>query len=403
MKSPKAKLFWSVLTAAIVAMALGGCDSDRSATARPETAAKPRQVQLVAAAESLVARTVTATGTLAAEDQVLLGAKVVGRLSEINVDLGSRVRKGQAIARIDPEDYRLRVKQAEAALQQARARLGLPVDGTNDRVDPLETAIVRQAEALRNEARLTHDRMQQLWGRQLIARAELDAAISQLTVAEGRYQDAIEEVRNRQAVLAQRRSELEIARQQLTDTVIVSPIDGAVRQRQASVGQYMAAGAPVATLVRIHPLRLQLAVPEREAGAVRIGQEVRLSLEGDPNAYAGRVVRLSPAIAEENRTLSIEAEVPNEKGVLRPGAFAKADIIVAAGQKIVTVPLDAIVTFAGIEKVLTVAEGKAVEKRVRTGRRVGTTVEITEGVSAGDRVVVKPGNLVAGQAVTVVN
>jgi RND family efflux transporter MFP subunit len=403
MKSAGAKLVCSLFTAAIVGLALAGCDSDRAATARPETASKPREVQVVAIAEALVARTVTATGTLAAEDQVVLGAKVVGRLSEINVDLGSRVRKGQAIARIDPEDYRLRVKQAEAALQQARARLGLPVDGTHDRVDPLETAIVRQAEAVRNEARLTHDRMQQLWGRELISRADLDAAISQLTVADGRYQDALEEVRNRQAMLAQRRSELEIARQQLADTVMVSPIDGAVRQRQASVGQYLAAGTPVATLVRIHPLRLQLAVPEREVGPVRVGQEVRLSVEGDPNTYGGRVVRLSPAIAEENRTLLIEAEVPNEKGVLRPGSFAKADIVVAAGEKIVTVPVDAIVTFAGIEKVLTVAEGKAVEKRVRTGRRLGTTVEITDGVSAGDRVVVKPGNLVAGQPVTVVN
>jgi RND family efflux transporter MFP subunit len=403
MKSAGAKLFSSFLTAAIVTLALTGCESDRSATARPENAGPPRQVRVVAAAEALVARTVNATGTLAAEDQVVLGAKVVGRLGEINVDLGSRVRKGQAIARIAPDDYRLRVKQAEAALQQARARLGLPVDGTNDRIDPEQTAIVRQAAAVLKEARQTHDRMTQLWERQLIARAELDTMISQLAVAEGRYQDAIEEVRNRQAVLAQRRSELEIARQQLADTVIVSPIDGAVRQRQASVGQYLAEGAPIATLVRIHPLRLQLAVPEREAGAVRIGQEVRLSVEGDPNSYGGRVVRLSPAVTEENRTLLIEAEVPNEKGVLRPGSFAKADIVVAGGEKIVTVPVDAIVTFAGIEKVLTVAEGKAVEKRVRTGRRLGSAVEVTEGISAGDRVVVKPGNLVAGQPVALAN
>jgi RND family efflux transporter MFP subunit len=403
MRSARARWFYGLPAAAIVALALAGCDSDRPATARPETAGQARQVRLAAAAETLVDRTVTATGTLAAEDQVVLGAKVVGRLSEIHVDLGTRVRKGQAIARIDPGDYRLRVKQAEAALQQARARLGLPVDGTNDRIDPEQTAVVRQAAAVLKEARQSHDRMTQLWERQLIARAEFDAMDSQLAVAESRYQDAIEEVRNRQALLAQRRSELEIARQQLADTVIVSPIDGAVRQRQASVGQYLAAGTPVATLVRIHPLRLQLAVPEREAGAVRIGQQARLSVEGDPNTYAGRVVRLSPAIAEENRTLLIEAEVPNEKGALRPGSFAKADIVVAGGEKILTVPVDAIVTFAGIEKVLTVAEGKAVEKRVRTGRRLGSAVEVTEGIAAGDRVIVKPGNLVSGQPVAPVN
>lgn len=394
--------YGSSLAPAILAVALAGC-GDPSATALPESADAPREVRVAQATEAQVARTVSATGTLAAEDQVILGAKVVGRLSEINVDLGSRVRKGQTVARIDPNDYKLRVAQAQAALQQARVRLGLPPDGTSDQIDPDQTAIVRQAAAVLKEAKLTHDRMIELWDRNLIARAELDTAVSQLTVAEGRYQDALEEVRNRQGMLAQRRSELEIARQQLADTAIASPIDGAVRQRQASVGEYLAAGSPVVTLVRMHPLRLRVAVPEREAASVRIGQQVRLTVEGDPNEYRGRVARLSPAIAEDNRTLLVEAEVPNERLLLRPGSFAKADIIVEAGQQIVTVPAEAIVIFAGIEKVLAVAEGKAVEKRVRTGRRIGDAVEITEGVSPGDRVIVKPGNLVGGQAVTLVN
>jgi RND family efflux transporter MFP subunit len=334
---------------------------------------------------------------------VILGAKVAGRLSAIAVDLGSRVRKGQTVARIDPNDYELRVQQAEAALQQARVRLGLPADGVNDRIDPQETGVVRQAAAVLTEAKLTHARMVELAARDLISRAELDAAISQLAVAEARYQDALEEVRNRQGMLAQRRSELEIARQQLADTAIVSPTDGAVRQRQASVGEYLAAGAPVVTLVRIDPLRLRLAVPEREAASVKAGQPVRLTVEGDPDQYQGRVARLSPAFAEESRTLMIEAEVPNGRFLLRPGAFAKAEIIVEADQEVVTVPGEAIVTFAGIEKVLTIAEGKVIEKRVRTGRPVGDAVEIIEGVSAGQRVIVKPGNLVSGQAVTVVN
>jgi hypothetical protein len=99
----------------------------------------------------------------------------------------------------------------------------------------------------------------------------------------------------------------------------------------------------------------------------------------------------------------IEAEVPNRDGGLRPGSFAKAEIIVEAGEQIVTVPRDAIVTFAGIEKVLTVAEGQAVEKRVRTGRRLGEQIEITEGIAAGNQVIVEPGNLVSGQPVKVVN
>jgi len=386
----------------LLLLAAAGCGND-PARAVPSASAKPaRQVRVVPAAEVEAARTVSASGTLAADDQIILGTKVIGRLSGISVDLGSRVKKGQAIAHIDPSDYRLRVEQAGAALQQARVRLGLDASGTSDQVNIEQTATVRQAAAVLQEARQTHERMVELWKRNLVARAELDTAVSQMAVADGRYQDAIEEVRNRQAVLVQRRSELEIARQQLADTTIVSPLDGAVSERQAAVGQYLPAGAPVATLVRTHPLRLRLAVPEREAGLVRAGQIVDLTVEGDSNKYQGRVARLSPAIAENNRTLMIEAEVPNGQGALRPGSFAKADIVVESGQRIVTVPVDSIVTFAGIEKVLTVANNAAVEKRVRTGRRIGGQVEIIDGVRAGEPVVAQPGNLINGAPVQVI-
>ena len=390
-----------LLPLALAALGFSGC-TDSPATAVSKNATPTRQVRVVPATEIDAARLVSATGTLAADDQIILGTKVIGRLGEISVDLGSRVKKGQTIARIDPSDYRLRVEQAEAALQQARVRLGLPAAGNSDKVDVEQTATVRQAAAVLKEARLSHERMVELWDRKLIARAELDAAVSQLAVADGRYQDAIEEVRNRQAILVQRRSELEIARQQLADTAIVSPIDGAVSERQAAVGQYLPAGAPVVILVRTDPLRLRLAVPEREARLVRGGQIVELTVEGDPNKYHGKVVRLSPAIAENNRTLMIEAEVPNGQGALRPGSFAKADIVVEAGQRVVTVPEDAIVIFAGIEKVLTVENNAALEKRVRTGRRFDKRVEILEGVAAGERVVMRPGNLIGGEAVQVI-
>jgi RND family efflux transporter MFP subunit len=385
-----------------------GCSGETSASPSAKgkggdkpAAAAPRPVRVVAATEDNVPRTIVANGTLAAEDQVVLGAKVAGRLAELGVDLGTRVSKGMVIARIDPGDYRLRVEQAEAALQQARARLGLRPDGRDDRVDPEQTAVVRQARAVLDEARLTRERSERLAQQDLIARSQLDAAVSSLQVAEGRYQDAVEEVRNRQAVLAQRRSELELARQQLSDTSLVSPIDGAVSQRQASVGEYLAPGAPVATLVRLHPLRLRLAVPEREAANVRIGQTVKLTVEGDTAEHGGRVARLSPAIQEQNRTLTIEAEIPNEKGLLRPGSFARASIVTQASQPIVTVPASAIVSFAGIDKVISVKDGKSVERRIQTGRREGGRVEIVSGLAAGEPVVAQPGNLTGGQAVAV--
>jgi RND family efflux transporter MFP subunit len=331
----------------------------------------------------------------------VLAMKVPGRLAELRVDLGTRVRRGEVVARLDPTDFQLRLEQAQAALEQARARLGLPPQGTDDRLDPADTAIVRQARAVLDEARLTRDRMARLWEQQLIARAQLDAAVAAEQVADGRYQDAIEEVRNRQALLAQRRTELKLARQALADTVLAAPVDGVIRERRAAVGEFLAAGVPIATLVRIHPLRLVLAVPERAAADVRVGQEVQVTVEGDPTVYRGRVARLSPAIHEQSRTLTVEAEVPNERGRLRPGAFARARIVLGAAEPAVFVPASAIVTFAGVEKVLTVADGRIVERRVATGRRERDRVEILEGLGAGEPVVVEPGNLAAGQPVTV--
>jgi RND family efflux transporter MFP subunit len=346
-------------------------------------------------------RRVTATGTLAADEQVVLGTKVAGRLAELPVDLGTRVRRGQTVAKLDPVDARLRVEQAVAALQQARARLGLSPEGADDRVDPEQTALVRQARAVLDEAALTRERAERLAQQQLIAHAQVDAAVAALEVARGRHQDALEEVRSRQGMLLQRRSELELARQQLQDTVVVSPIDGGVSDRKASVGEYLAAGAPVVTLVKTHPLRLRLAVPERESGGVRIGQPVLVTVEGASGEHRGRVARLSPAITEQTRSLAIEAEVPNEAGALRPGAFAKVDIVVASEARMITVPASALVVFAGVEKVLTVDKGKAVEVRVQTGRRQGDRVEIVSGLAAGTGVVAQPGNLTHGQPVAV--
>ena len=318
-----------------------------------------RPVSVARATQGAFERTVTLTGTLAAEEQVDLSLKVTGRINEMMVDLGSPVRRGQVLARLSPTDFQLRLNQAEAALQQARARVGLPAEAADSAVVPETSGLVRQSRAVRDEARLTRDRVRTFVERGISSRADLEAAEAALEVAEGRYQDAIEEIRNRQAMLAQRRSEVALAQQQLDDTALRSPLDGAVRERHASVGEYRAAGTPVLTVVRVDPLRLRLAVPERSATALRAGQQVRVRAEGDARAYDGRLVRIGAAIDEANRTLPVEAAVSNREGTLRPGMFATADIVVTASEPALVVPADAIVTFAGVHKVLTVREGHA--------------------------------------------
>src|SRR3989442_4334937 len=392
------------LSAVALTLALSGCSGGSTAGAQEKKnnppATAPREVQVTPAAERTVARTVSGTGTLAADEQVVLGTKVAGRLAEITVDLGTRVKRGQVVGKLDQSDFKLRVEQSEASLQQARVRLGLAPTGSDEHVDPEKTAIVRQARAMLEDARLIRDRSVKLMEMELIARAQLDSVEASLQVAEGRYQDALEEVRNRQAIIAQRRSELELARQQLSDTVIYSPLDGAVSLKQASVGEYLLAGTPIATLVRVHPLRLRVPVPEREGAGVRAGHAVTLTVEGDPTVYRGRVVRLSPIVQEQNRTLMVEAEVPNERGFLRPGSFARVDIMTNVSQPLVTVPASAIIVFAGVEKVLVVRQGRTAEVRVTTGRRLGEDVEIIDGIKRGEAVVARPGNLVGGQPVT---
>jgi len=395
-----------VLLCVVAALALASCKSDYQASqrqgARPGDAKAPRQVKTTAVAETPFGETVTANGTLAAFDQTTVSVKVPGRLSTISVDLGSVVRQGQVIAQIDPQDYRLRVQQADAALAQARARLGLSPQGNDDAIDPEKTSTVRQARAVYDEARVARDRAARLVEQGVIAKAEFDAATSAFKVAEGRYQDAYEEVRNRQGILAQRKSELALAQQQLKDTSVVAPLDGVVQEKRASVGEYLAAGAPVVNIVKMDPLRLRAQIPERESRQVHTGQDVRVTVEGDSTVYTGKVMRLSPVISEQNRILMVEADVRNN-GTLRPGSFAHAEIVTNDAKMAVTVPNNAIVTFAGIEKVIVVQNGKALERPITTGRRSPEFTEIVAGVNVGEKVVVDPGNLQSGQAVEVVD
>jgi RND family efflux transporter MFP subunit len=393
-----------MMLAAVAVVPLLGCKASSAsgdAGARRGAAVETRDVQVVPARVDRLVRAITVTGTLAAEEQVTVSMKVTGRLQDLYVDLGSRVKRGQVLARLIPTDFNLRQSQADAALQQARARLGLPLQGQDDHIDPERSSIVRSAKALLEEARLNRERTATFVARGISAKAALDSADAALQVADSRYQDALEEVRNRQAVLEQRRTELELTRQAVRDASLTSPLDGIVRERHVTAGQYLAAGSPAVTIVRMHPLRLRVAVPERESQLVRLGQEVRVTVEGDATSYPGRVARVSPAIDEASRTLMVEAEIPNADGQLRPGSFANATIVSADSDQVVIVPASALVTFAGVDKVLTVKDGKVVEKRVTVGRKDAERIEIVTGIAAGEPVVAKPGNLVEGALVRV--
>jgi RND family efflux transporter MFP subunit len=375
--------------------------ADRSkALGKVELAERP--VSVARAEVRAMPRAIHVTGSLAAQEQSMLSAKVTGRLERLSVDIGSVLRQGELVAQIEPRDYDLGLQQAAAALAQARAALGLPLEGEDDRIEFERMTAVKQANAVLGEAGKNRDRVKSLSVSGIASQSELDTVEAAYTVALARYETAIEEGRGRMATVAQRRAEFELARKRLADASVRAPFDGAVQARPASVGEYVAAGTPIVQLVKTDPLRLRLDLPERECILVRTGQVVHLLVEGDTNTYSGRIARLSPALDDQTRTLRVEADVPRQ-GSLRPGLFARARIIVTEHEEALTVPADAIITFAGLEKVVIVQDGKATEKVVATGRRGPDWVEVVSGIAAGEIVVLRPGSLRTGQRVMVRN
>lgn len=390
------------VTGILTSILLGGCITACKQPASPirsAAAAPPRPVQVVRAEPRPMEQVIRITGALAALDQATLAVKVAGHLASLRVDLGSVVRTSEVIAQVESLDFELRVLQADAAVAQARASLGLSPGGTNDTIDIEAISLVREARAILAEAQSNRERTFALTQSQIASAAQMETAEASFTVASNRLVKTWEEARTRQATLAQRRAELAIARQQLADTTLLAPFDGTVQTRHASMGEYVTTGTPIVTLVRTDLLRLRLEVPEREAPAVRAGQMVRFQMEGSTNVHTSVISRLSPAISEQNRMLLVEADVP-ANGSLRPGSFTRAEIVVNMKDTGLAVPSTAITQFAGLEKVVLARDGKALETVVSTGRRGSDWVEINNGLKADDWVILNPGSLRTGDSVS---
>lgn len=361
--------------------------------------ALPREVRSASVTTTRWERTLSATGELAPFEVAELSSKVTGRVATIEVDLGSHVAAGAAIATLDARDQELRVVQAQAAVSAARTLLGLDAGGTDDTIDVQQSSLVRVAKAELDNADQRFKRAQELVKQDIGTQATLDTARAELDAAKGRLQAATEQVSNQIAVLAQRRADLEIARQALADTRIVAPFDGICSARMVARGDYLTPGTVVARLARVDPLRLRLEIPERDAAQVRSGQDVHVELEGVGGLHSGKLVRLSPVLAARNRTLTVEAELANADGSLRAGAFVRAQIVIDPNAQALSVPSPALVSFAGVDKVFVIAGDKVEERRVRIGRRSSERLEILEGLKEGEEVVLGPGNLQGGAAV----
>jgi RND family efflux transporter MFP subunit len=191
-----------------------------------------------------------------------------------------------------------------------------------------------------------------------------------------------------------------LARQQLTDTAVVAPLDGIIQEKRASTGEYLAAGAPVVNIVRMDPLRLRAEIPERESHTVRPGQSVRVTVEGDTTIYVGQIMRLSPVIAEQTRILMVEADVRNN-GKLRPGSFAHAEIVTNDAKMAVTVRITQLSPLLELKKFWWCRTARRSRNRSRPAVAIARSQEIVAGVNVGEKVILEPGNLQTGQDVQV--
>lgn len=390
-----------------MALSLGwvGCEAQTSPGGGGKAEASgPRAVHVATVGSSTWPRSVHVVGSLEPHERATLATQVQGRLEAVLVDVGTHVQAGQVVARLDETDLELEVGRAEAALAEARAQLGLAAPAGEDArplPGPGEAALVKLARAQLDEARANFERTNALRTRGIATQAEYDAVDAALRAAQSRLEDATQEWERRIAQLQLRRAELAQALQERSKARLVAPFAGVILARHAAPGDVLAPGSPVATLVSVDPLRLRAEVPERDAPLVRLGQRARLLVEGRAARAETRIARLSPQLSGDTRMLTVEADVANPQGELRAGTFCRVELVVDEDVSVLAIPPAALRSFAGLDKVLVVRDGKADEVRVELGRREPTRLEVLSGLRAGDQVVLEPGSIPNGAALTV--
>lgn len=364
---------------------------------------RPEEVSVAVASalRTAIPRKIEFVGSLAGAEQVTLSSEVEGTVESVRNDLGDPVRRSQVLVYLVQDEFLQRKEQARSELDQIGARLGIPLGTETAEIE--KTSLVRKALAEFDNARKDLDRRKDLAAKNLIAMKDVDDAEAKFLVAEANVRAAREEANNLLATLRGKKAALAIAEKKLHDTRVKSPIDGFIESRMVSTGEYVKVGTPLFRIVDDRTIRLLGEVPEFYAASLKIGLPVELAVDGRPGTiYRGTLKRISPASNAANRAIQVEGNFPNVKRELKSGFFGKAAIILRVDPNGVCIPKQAVVTFAGIEKVFVIDNNAAKERRVKLGENLGDRVEIVEGISAGDRVAVsRTGKLVEGSRVRI--
>ena len=386
----------------IVGLALGlipfGCGHKAAKTEGADQAVKPVSVTVAPVTTRPIERAVDAVGTLKGWEEVTVGAKKVGRVMKVFHDIGDQVKPGELLVQCESEDADLAINQAEKQLLADLAKLGVnlmtvPKELPNlANIDVNALPNVVEAAVARDRAQYNLTRERNLVNKGAGTMQDLQNGENDVRAAEARLASAILMARSSIAGALGTKVLLEIRRQSLRDMQIRVPLPSqtpagliepeamtyAVAKREVSQGQMLREGDAVFDLAIANPLRLWLNVPERYAAQIKVGQEVRVHVGSYPDeVFPATVSRINPTVATDSRSFQVEASLRNDAQKLRPGGFAKAEIITDRDAKSTIVPLDAIVRFAGVTKLFVVDGGSKVKAlAVETGREGPGWVEL---------------------------
>jgi RND family efflux transporter MFP subunit len=423
------KLFYTAVAALAGLLTAAGCSSAPDA-ANSNTQDQAVTVTTERAVIKPIPTYIEATGSLVGDEETDVAPAVAGKIVQVNFDIGSYVQKGSVLLRLDPRDAAIRldqaraqleqqkeaakqaesgVAQAEANLAQTRARLGVNVGKNYSANDfPAVKAVAAQlklaqielerAERLHatgdiSQSILDQRRAQrdQLVGQLEDAKANANVAIKAIGTAESAVDAAKAAASGARAAVVTSQTQIDAAQKAVSDTNVYSPISGYVSERDADVGEYISPSAPntkIATIVRTSTLRVQIDIPESEIGKVATGQGVSIQTAAYPERnFAGTVARISPSLDATARTLTVEAEVQNVDGLLKPGQFATVRITQSKPEQAVMVPAKAVRTVGEVNSVFVVKEGIAREEIVQLGLLEGDMIQIKQGIIEGDMVV----------------
>ena len=383
----------AAFVAAIAAGALALPDSMFPASANePKPAAeapKPPAITVIPAARKEVVQTAIVIGSLVPREEVLVGVDLDGyRLTELSAEEGDHVKAGQVLARLSTD--MLDVQLAQNASSLAR----------NDAAIAQAKSQIAEATAVEAQANASFDRGQSLKTKGIVAQDALDLRESTAKTAAARRDAAAQGLALAEAdktlTEAQRR-ELEL---RVAKTEIKAPTDGLVLSRSARIGAIVSGGGePLFRLAEDGAIELEAQVPEAELAQIAVGQPVLVTVQGVPEGIPGTVRLVAPRIDNASRLGRLRVALP--AGVkVNAGAFARGTVELARHEG-VTIPVSAVVTTAGEATAQVVVDGKIQTRPIKTGISGKGLVEVVEGISLGDAVVLRAGTFVRdGDAVT---